>query len=344
MTQSIGIVLIGRNEGERLVRCLASVRGHGNVVYVDSASSDDSVARAREAGADVVELDMTLPFTAARARNAGFARLRQAHPGVALVQFIDGDCELDPGWLPAARDALLGDPGIGIACGNLRELNPAGSIYNRLGDIEWRRPAGDTDHCGGIFIIRSDAFERVGGFDPSIAAGEEPDLCCRLRAAGMRVVRLDRQMATHDLNMMRLSQWWNRSVRGGYGALKLTMFGPAISRRIFRRQVISATVWGFAFPLLIMAIVTLATALGHVQTALLAAALGLGVFLIQALRIASKGRCAGLKVPDAAAYGFFTLLWKFAATAGFAQCLIDRLRGSRACTDAPAIRVFHKSA
>ena len=102
-----GFVLIGRDEGERLRRCLASVvRTNCPVVYVDSGSRDGSVAAAQAAGALVVALDMSRPFTAARARNAGWRRLLQAHPDLQQVHFLDGDCELVDGWLPLADQAL----------------------------------------------------------------------------------------------------------------------------------------------------------------------------------------------------------------------------------------------
>ena len=64
------------------------------IVYVDSGSNDGSVQRARHLGADVIELDMRVPFTAARARNVGFRRLREISPDIEYVQFVDGDCEL----------------------------------------------------------------------------------------------------------------------------------------------------------------------------------------------------------------------------------------------------------
>jgi glycosyltransferase involved in cell wall biosynthesis len=73
----VGIVAIGRNEGERLRKCLQSViECAALVVYVDSGSTDNSVAMARGIGSDVIELDMRVPFTAARARNIGFEQMR----------------------------------------------------------------------------------------------------------------------------------------------------------------------------------------------------------------------------------------------------------------------------
>src|SRR5947209_19431049 len=100
----VGVVAVGRNEGERLRRCLASLQGQSAaLVYVDSGSTDGSVAVARSFGASVVELDTSVPFTAARARNAGFDRLMAEHPDLAYVQFVDGDCEVDPDWVGRAR-------------------------------------------------------------------------------------------------------------------------------------------------------------------------------------------------------------------------------------------------
>ena len=139
----LGIVTIGRNEGERLRRCLNSLVGHGlPVVYVDSNSTDGSVELARSMGVEVVELDLSLPFTAARARNAGFARLEQLTPGIGFVQFVDGDCEVVPGWLDRACAVLKERPDVAVVFGRRRERFPDQSIYNCLADIEWDTPVG----------------------------------------------------------------------------------------------------------------------------------------------------------------------------------------------------------
>ena len=80
----IGVVAIGRNEGDRLIRCLDSLRQHlpntVPIVYVDSGSTDNSVAEARVRNVRVVCLDMSIPFTGARARNAGLDYLMQHFP------------------------------------------------------------------------------------------------------------------------------------------------------------------------------------------------------------------------------------------------------------------------
>ena len=170
----LGIVLIGRNEGERLRGCLESVRPHGGAtVYVDSGSTDGSIALARGLGADVVELSAEQPFTAARARNAGLERLIRNDAGVELVQFVDGDCRVQEGWLEAASAVLRDRPEVAVVCGRRREAHPEASIYNRLCDMEWDTPVGEAKACGGDAMMRVDALRRVGGFNPPWIAGLE---------------------------------------------------------------------------------------------------------------------------------------------------------------------------
>src|SRR6185312_7732137 len=126
----IGIVVIGRNEGQRLINCLKSVKmASAVIVYVDSGSNDNSITAAQQLGVAVVSLDMTQPFTAARARNEGFATLMKLNPQIRFVQFIDGDCELVPSWLDTALAFLAKRKDVAVACGRRRERHPDASIY-----------------------------------------------------------------------------------------------------------------------------------------------------------------------------------------------------------------------
>ena len=203
---SVGVVAIGRNEGDRLKQCLeAAGRKAPHVVYVDSGSHDGSVALARRLGAAVVELDPALPFTAARARNAGFARLRQLCPGLEFVQFVDGDCELDAAWMDAALAHMRMHPSAAVACGRRRERFPEASIYNRLCEVEWDVPTGLVGSCGGDALLRVSAFEEVGGYAAGLIAGEEPDLCRRLRVLGWEIWRLDAEMTAWCISTPRNS-------------------------------------------------------------------------------------------------------------------------------------------
>ncbi len=243
----VGAVVIGRNEGDRLRLCLESVAPCvERTVYVDSGSSDGSVELARRLGADVVVLSADRPFTAARARNAGMAMLA-AFPGIWLVQLIDGDCELDPGWIDAARTAMTELPGAGIICGRRRERFPDASVYNGLCDREWNTPIGEAVACGGDALVRVDAFEEVGGFEASLIAGEEPDLCHRLRLMGWRIYRIDAEMTRHDAAITRVSQWWKRNERSGYAGAE-AWYRRGKTDGATRRPVFSNLLWAVAWP------------------------------------------------------------------------------------------------
>jgi len=245
-------VIIGRNEGERLKRCLRSALAQVDaIVYVDSGSSDGSVDFARSLGIEALPLDMSLPFSAGRARNEGAALLRVKYPRIGYIQFIDGDCELCEGWIAAARGFLDDSRSHAIVAGRLKERFPERTIYNGLCDIEWATPPGETRSCGGIFMIRAGDFSSVGGFNATMIAGEEPELCFRIRAAGGRIFAIDRPMAFHDADIRRFSQWWKRKVRSGYAyanACRLHRGEPGGGYH--GRQTTRIWLWAFAIPLL----------------------------------------------------------------------------------------------
>ena len=248
MTQTAAVI-IGRNEGDRFRRCLDSLLGRvSRIVYVDSGSIDGSIEYARKHDVDVVELDASVPFTAARARNAGFDRLRALMPNLELVMFVDGDCEVVPGWLPAAERFLAEHADYAVACGRRRERFPDASIYNYLCDVEWDTPVGDSAACGGDAVMRAAAFAGVDGFDSTLIAGEEPELCIRLRGAGWKIRRLDEEMTLHDAALSRFGQWWTRTLRGGHAYTEVGTIHDGLLGRHARSKSVKAILWGLLLP------------------------------------------------------------------------------------------------
>jgi hypothetical protein len=203
---------------------------------------------AREMGVEVVKLDMRIPFTAGRARNEGFRRLCELMPDLVYVQFIDGDCELFNGWVESAQKYLEDHEDVAVVCGRLREKFPDSSLYNMLCDIEWDTPIGEAKACGGIAMMRASAFRSASGFRDELIAGEEPELCVRLRAAGWRIWRLERDMALHDAAMLHFGQWWNRMRRAGYAFAQGADIHGATAERHGVREVRSARFWGLWVP------------------------------------------------------------------------------------------------
>jgi GT2 family glycosyltransferase len=250
---TVAAVAIGRNEGERLVRCLDSLRGQLDaLVYVDSGSTDGSLEVARAAGAMIVELDPSRPFTAARARNAGFECLMtQVQPD--YVQFVDGDCEVQPDWIATAVSFLDSRPEIAVVCGRRRERFPGASLWNRLIDMEWDTPVGLARACGGDAMIRASALAEAEGYDPRLIAGEEPELCVRLRKAGWKVIRLDAEMTLHDAAMTKFSQWWRRTRRAGYAYAEGAAMHGAPPERHKVAETRRALLWGLGIPLTALA-------------------------------------------------------------------------------------------
>ncbi|MEM9881649.1 MAG: glycosyltransferase [Planctomycetota bacterium] len=330
-------VAIGRNEGERLRLCLESLVGRAAaVVYVDSGSTDASVELARSLGVEVVELDLSQPFTAARARNEGFARLQEILPAVQYVQMVDGDCEVVDGWLDTAAAALAADDKLAVVCGRRRERHPDASIYNRLCDMEWDTPVGPARSCGGDALFRAAALTQIGGYDPTVIAGEEPELCVRLRQAGWRIERLDAEMTLHDAALTRFGQWWKRNVRAGHAyAQGAAMHGKTDGHNV--KQVRSILVWGLVAPLLTLAAlaaaaVELALRPGWVLWVFWLAVffVNLSMFVQLSYRIQRYRRSRGDAPLDASVYARFTVLGKLANAAGVLQYRKNRLLNRRA--------------
>lgn len=315
-----GVVIIGRNEGQRLVRCLDSLapaRNNGSLlVYVDSASSDDSLETARTRADHVIALTSDTPLSAARARNAGAAWLREQ--GVDLIQFIDGDCELHPEWLASAATALEKNTQAAIVTGRLREKHPDRSPYNRLCDMEWDCGVGEIEACGGVFFARAQAIHDVGAFREDIPAGEEPELCLRLRAAGHTILAIDSPMGLHDADLTSFSQCWRRMTRTGYAfALGASLHGAGPERH-WVRHALRPWLWAVILPLL--AFIPAWPTAGLSLIILLA-------YPIQFLRIAKQRRSRGDSASSARLYAFFILLSKFPEVMGQTRFYFERFTG-----------------
>ncbi len=327
----VAVVVIGRNEGRRLDRCLESLAGAADtIVYVDSASSDRSVEHARLAGAHVVELDPASPFTAARARNAGFQRVVAIDPEVEFIQFIDGDCMLQPGWIDTALRALAERGDVAVVCGRRRERFPEASVYNRLCDVEWDTPLGIARACGGDALMRAEAFRRVGGFDDLLIAGEEPDLCVRLARLGYRVLRLDAEMTLHDAAMSHWTQWWKRAVRTGHTTADLlAKYGAAPEHRRARRA-LSALFWAVAVPSLWLTSVAWSVAGSNAIPVVVATCVAALAYAHLLARIRRRYMRAGRSLADARAYAYSCVLAKFPETWGMVSSVGGRMSGRTA--------------
>jgi glycosyltransferase involved in cell wall biosynthesis len=311
------MVVIGRNEGARLKSCFQSVGSSCRLVYVDSGSTDDSVAVAEESGAVVVRLDPCKQFTAARARNEGFAALMKMNPNLLFIQFIDGDCELVSGWVETAASFLRERSDVAIVCGRRRELFPKESIFNQLCDLEWDTPHGEASSAGGDFLVRVKAFKDVGGFRPEIMAGEEPELCARLRERGLKIWRISAEMTKHDIRLKHFGQWWRRLVRSGYAYAEVSSILRSSPCQVYLRETTRAIFWAGVVPVFICVST-------YFYPLMLCLAL---IYPLQAIRIAIQSRQDGL---NPGSYAFFMIIAKFAEFQGIVRFFWRRVLGKTA--------------
>ena len=319
LARDVGVVVIGRNEGERLLKCFSSLGPQADrVVYVDSGSTDGSPEAAEKMGHLVVRLDSTLPFTAARARNEGSLAARHRWPSLRYIQFLDGDCELISEWLEIAYGFMESHPNVAAVCGRRREKWPDQSIYNKLCDLEWATPVGEAIACGGDSFVRVPALEMAGGFRAELIAGEEPEMCLRLRECGWTIWRLDTEMTAHDAAMKHFRQWWIRAMRGGYGYAQVTCLHRGSRFGLWRREVRSAIIWTAGLPLFL--------ALGLSITPIFFALLA--IYPIQISRMAIKRNTLD---PLSWISSYFIMLAQFAAFVGIFKFIWNKAmhRGSR---------------
>lgn len=323
--ENLGLVVIGRNEGERLVRCLASVRSAPKRVYVDSGSTDGSVEHALSVGVSVVELEVPPNFTAARARNAGLTKLLTDNPGLEFVQTVDGDCEIHPDWVPAALAALRAEPALAAVYGRLRERYPERSVYNAICDDDWNVPIGEAPIVGGIALFRVSALRQVNFYDPAMIAGEEPDMAMRMRKSGWRLRRIDAEMGYHDVDITHFAQWWKRTRRTGHAYAELAFRHPDARNPNWRRTAHSIMFWGGIVPLALVGAVALALSASAywwlmAGLVLLAWPMHVGQIALRKLRAGSNAKLAG-------ASSALLMIGKISQLMGFAEYHLNRLAG-----------------
>ncbi len=214
----VSVIIPVRNDAQRLAVCLRSLAevdypaGRFEIIVIDNGSHDDSADVARAAGAKVL-VHPDLRVGALRNRGAATA-------SGEILALVDSDHEVPPDWLRAGVEEFVADPDlstVGSPC-----LAPIQGTWvqrvwamHRLRDRHRR----DVEWLGaGNLFIRKRDFERIGGFDESLIAAEDVDLCVRLRKAQGRIVSDMRAANIHHGEPKTLWQFFRKELwRGSSG-------------------------------------------------------------------------------------------------------------------------------
>jgi glycosyltransferase involved in cell wall biosynthesis len=202
----LSVIVIGRNEAARIERCLRSVLaslenvGDYEVIYVDSASEDESVAIAARFPIRILQLRRHWTLTPSAGRFIGFR-----HAAGRFLAFVDGDTVLHPAWLGASCAFLRENPEFGGVAGAVDKAcfsddgSSAPADANR-GRCDRQAVAASVPSLGGIATYRREAMEQAGTFNPFLPTGEECEVALRIRRAGYKLARIAAPMCvTHSL-------------------------------------------------------------------------------------------------------------------------------------------------
>lgn len=289
---SLSFIVPVRNDARRLSRCLVSIiaahgpHGRPEIIVCDNGSTDDTRQVAQRAGATVLELP---GLRVSELRNSA-AR----HATSDCLAFIDADHEIATGWIEAAK-SVFRDSRVG-AVGALYTSPPAGTrIQQAYGALRGEtRGQHDVDWLGsGNLAVRRQAFEQVRGFDTSLEACEDVDLCKRLRGQGWRIVADERLKSIHLGDPPTLSALFRAERWRGRNNIKVSLRPP----------VHIADLPSLIIPILVLASlgllavsVGLAIAGKSLWLAALAVAMLGGVTILKTLRAGSR---AGIRKPSA---------------------------------------------
>lgn len=188
----VSIVVPVFNAALTIERCLRSIEAQSypnwEAIVVDDASTDGGAERVAARNHPRLRL-IRLPVNCgpSRARNLGIAAAKGE-----LVAFLDADDE----WLPEKLDrqvaVFAADPRLALVICDLGVTTVAGgegrSVYARQAPVSgteaWKTLLASSFIATSAVLTRRDLLERLGGFAPDLAVGEDQDLFIRLARAG----------------------------------------------------------------------------------------------------------------------------------------------------------------
>lgn len=191
---TVAVVVPARNESAFIDKCLAALIAQSypsnllSVTVVDNESIDDTHAIATARGIRVVSIGNVL---VGEVRNFG-ARLSHSD----VIAFVDADCVVGCDWVRAAVDALR-DPVVGAVGGDCLSNSAGTWVETAWKDTSPSQAARVSALPGASMAFRRTTFESVGGFNGNLSAGEDDDICARVRSQKLEIVAIPACQSVH---------------------------------------------------------------------------------------------------------------------------------------------------
>ena len=229
----VSILIKALNEEAKIARCLeAAVREvsgvGGEVILVDSLSTDRTVEMAKEFPVRIVQFEYVADRGCGAATQLGYQFARGE-----FLYLIDGDMVLQPGFLSKALDYLVDNPSVAGVGGLLVDTHihtPADK--RRAQEYGSITQVSAVDYLGGGGLYRASAIQSVGYLAHRwLKACEEAELGVRLRKAGWTLSRLPVVAVSHtghkesSIDMLR-RLWRNGRMRAHGTFLRSAMGRP----------------------------------------------------------------------------------------------------------------------
>jgi glycosyltransferase involved in cell wall biosynthesis len=231
MLPTISVIVPVLNDAVGLRRCLASVRANQyppdalEVIVADNGSVDSSIQVAIEADATMLAVP-GLSVAAVRNRAAAAARGE-------ILAFIDADHEVSSDWLWRVAEVFARADV--AAAGAPYSAPPSATWVQRMYDALRTRPIGtvETRWLGsGNLAIRAPVFWAVGGFDTSLTACEDVDLCQRLGRQQFRLVADGALHSVHHGDPASLRRLFASELWRGRDNLRVSLRAPITAREL----------------------------------------------------------------------------------------------------------------
>ncbi|MFC9996217.1 mycofactocin biosynthesis glycosyltransferase MftF [Nocardia sp. NPDC127526] len=223
--EDVTVIVPVHNDGAGLSRLLAALRGHTVIVVDDGSDRPVRVPASRGTRCRVTVLRRDRRHGPAAARNFG---LRAA--ATEFVAFLDPDVVPRTGWL----EVMLGhfsDPKVALVAPRILAADPDSTLLARYehtrGSLHRGRRESAVQAHGPVpyvpstaLLVRRAALLAEGGFDESMAAGGDIDLCWRLDRAGWRLRYEPAARVAHS-NPVTLRKWFAHKMTHGTGVAPL---------------------------------------------------------------------------------------------------------------------------